>query len=87
MLLRSGGCTPPLAIASPSIPSPFSLPPPSFSLTCQFENTALHMATFKGHNKTVALLCKQEGIDMTIKNKFGQTALDCARETTNICFL
>mmetsp|Transcript_14395 Transcript_14395/g.17113 ORF Transcript_14395/g.17113 Transcript_14395/m.17113 type:complete len:189 (+) Transcript_14395:48-614(+) len=43
-----------------------------------FENTALHMAAFKGHTKTVKVLVANSKVDFTVVNKFGQTALDTA---------
>ena len=43
---------------------------------------ALHLACFKGHEAVVRVMVKHEkdrGVDLTIKNKSGQTALELAQ--------
>ena len=43
-------------------------------------NTALHLAAYNGHADVVVTLLDSGLIsDLTIKNKFGETALDCAK--------
>lgn len=38
----------------------------------EWENTALHVAAFKGHLKTVQLLAGSKGIDLWARNKVFQ---------------
>ncbi|MDR0734867.1 MAG: ankyrin repeat domain-containing protein [Elusimicrobiota bacterium] len=46
-------------------------------------NTPLHLAVWNGRATMARLLLAQPGIDVQIRNDFGKTALDIAREKNN----
>eukprot|EP00794_Sanderia_malayensis_P011998 gene11998-13236_t len=56
-----------------------STTPPSMNCQDLMGNTPLHCAAYRGH-KEVAVLLLQNGIDSTIKNNRGLTAVELARE-------
>ncbi|XP_057309059.1 oxysterol-binding protein-related protein 1-like [Hydractinia symbiolongicarpus] len=54
--------------------------PPNINCQNLLGNTALHCAAYRGH-KEIAVLLLQNGIDSTVKNNRGLSALEVARDT------